>query len=1708
MKTLVRFILNFFGMRDFNISVKSLGRKLNVNRDIRYLFTLLFVLLVSFSNATVYYVSVSGNDANTGTSENQPWQTLAKVSGTNFSPGDQILFKRGDEWSGSITVTSSGSTGSPIVYGAYGSGEKPKIYGSEKITGWIQHSGNIYKATFGKKITQLFLNEDRTRLARYPNSGYFNISSVQSTKQFTSNELNAGINYTGAKWIGRTSAYRFSSSDITASSSQTLTLASTPIFSMDKDEGFFLCNKLEFLDQAGEWYYDANSQTIYVWTPNGHSPTEYEVRGAVFENGFNIENKNYVTIQNIEIKHHKGIGIFSANSSYLTFDNNVILNPDAYGIRINGWSSNNVVSNNIISGANADGIVNYSANSVFRDNHISEISLLDNIGIGKLETSIGIRSRGENVSFTHNRITNSAYIGIYFYGANNLIQYNYINEVCKVLDDGGGLYTYSGDYSEVGSAGSKVIDNIVLNVHGNRVGYKYGFEEGYGIYIDNFIHDVEVANNTVAYCDAGGIFLHEDGNIDVNNNTLLSNGIGLKSIKQKAKSSFTNNIVYGADRPVVISGGLGDVHQMAYQEFGAEANYNYNKYYNPYESNNVFQRNLDFNAWKSNTSQDTDSRFNGTSLGADETEKLFYNDTKQIKTISLGSVIYRDLDGNTVSGSITLEPFKSKILITKNNVDGGENQKPEMDNQTFGILGDKQVDDFIAQVVASDPDEGQILTYEIEGGNEEGLFYIDATSGAIYAASVIYETSDKTIQLVVTVTDNATEPLSASAIITINITGVDDSTPPDGGTPPNIISFAIPSTSSSLTVPITSFTTDGNATGYMLSTSSEDPTDNDSNWTTSVPTSYVFSESGTHTLFAWVKDNSANISTSSSATTTITLDDVDLTPIYSEYRFEEVSGATVIDSRSSNDGMLFNEDLRVEGVRGQGLQLTGTGYVGLGQCFGENVTYGVTISTWIKPTSSSGDYQGLVMHGGPVDDSFALYIKHDSKTVAFKTTSTSASWTAIDNVDIIWDGNWHHVAVTYNGAEKVIYIDNQEFANVSANGKIVSGIGYNLYIGAGRDQASPIALYTGYIDEVRVYNYGLTSSEIEDIYNSIINDRDTVYTSEEINICEGESYNGWTSAGEYQRVLQSSTGGDSIVTTYLLVNPVYDLLENIVIQAGEDYNGWTTSGQYVRNLTTVFGCDSTITTNLYVGQDPRHFIPVWDGENGQNHMTFVITEALVDSVKLGKGDEIAVFDNDLCVGAMVLSASINIDDENTYVFISASQDNGSSNGFTTGNNVTFKIWDSTEKVEKVINNVIYHDDLEEWITTGKYVPGGTSVVEIGYIYEDPIITQTIKLDKGWNIFSASVVPDDPDMKVIQQELRDSDFLFKVQDEIGRTYEKIRNVWINNIGDMEQVAGYRIRVKTACNLDIIGTQVILPMNINVRTGSNLISFPYNGSVDAMQVIQPLIGAGILEKVQDQKGNSIEYWGSTIGWLNGIGNFVAGQGYMVQVNADGVLPINDVYEKSVLVSEYVETVYFKPAFEGNGSNHMNINLYGLSETNLKVGDEIAAYDGDICVGAVTLTSTNFNNNVASISASESDLDEINGFINNNDIALKFWSSEANELMDFDLTLLSGDMLYNNHSSVFVKLNDQLLPDDDEGITIGMYPNPATINVNVRFSQIPDSRARIILMDINGKQLQSRQVQSSLEVFDVRSYPTGIYFVKTIMGDIIKTHKLVKN
>ncbi len=75
------------------------------------------------ADASDFFVSFTGDDSNPGTRD-EPWQSVARVNGTNFEPGDRLHFEGGRRFAGTIELDTndSGTTDRKLVITSYGEG--------------------------------------------------------------------------------------------------------------------------------------------------------------------------------------------------------------------------------------------------------------------------------------------------------------------------------------------------------------------------------------------------------------------------------------------------------------------------------------------------------------------------------------------------------------------------------------------------------------------------------------------------------------------------------------------------------------------------------------------------------------------------------------------------------------------------------------------------------------------------------------------------------------------------------------------------------------------------------------------------------------------------------------------------------------------------------------------------------------------------------------------------------------------------------------------------------------------------------------------------------------------------------------------------------------------------------------------------------------------------------------------------------------------------------------------------------------------------------------------------------------------------------------------------------------------------------------------------------------------------------------------------
>lgn len=607
---------------------------------------------------TIYYFAIDGDDSNDGLTKSTPKQTLSEASSLTLSLGDAVLFKSTDSFEGTVTAQSG------VSYGAYGvQSSKPVIYGSDEITGWSVHSGDIYKASYTTTINQLFVNDQRLLASREPDSGFFTVDAAPTTSQITSDELNGALNYTGTQCIIHGSSYGIDTKAVTGSSSTTITLASAPFGNVNTDEKFILVGKLEFLDEAGEWYYDAAADLVYVWLPDSADPSGYTMRGSVTDYGLTASTKSNFTVKDIQFEQQKTAGLSFTSSTDYTVNNVVVNYPDQEGI-VDYNCENGTYTNNAIAGANHQGIESETSDSMLvQNNTISNIALFENLGlsgIGAWYNGSGIYSNGNGNEIYSNRLDEIGYDGVAFYGVNT-VKYNYVTNFCRTKNDGGGIYTSAPvNYGNEDNKGSIVEYNTILYGWGVTTNVAANAN---GIYLDESSGGVTVRNNNVGYCSGWGMFFHKGNNHVGTDNVLFANKTGFINAYKGDYTQFKNNYIYG------LSGQLLAQHVNS-SPVVTTSEIDSNYYVNHYATLNFnvdWGGSKNFAYWKANTDFDLNTAYDTTSLSSGIDEKYIVNTTANPVTWykNNSESVVDAFTGDTLETTYVLQPYSSKVITGK-----------------------------------------------------------------------------------------------------------------------------------------------------------------------------------------------------------------------------------------------------------------------------------------------------------------------------------------------------------------------------------------------------------------------------------------------------------------------------------------------------------------------------------------------------------------------------------------------------------------------------------------------------------------------------------------------------------------------------------------------------------------------------------------------------------------------------------------------------------------------------------------------------------------------------------------------------------------------------------------------------------------------------------------------------------------------------------
>ncbi|MEK7595865.1 MAG: DUF2341 domain-containing protein [Patescibacteria group bacterium] len=201
------------------------------------------------------------------------------------------------------------------------------------------------------------------------------------------------------------------------------------------------------------------------------------------------------------------------------------------------------------------------------------------------------------------------------------------------------------------------------------------------------------------------------------------------------------------------------------------------------------------------------------------------------------------------------------------------------------------------------------------------------------------------------------------------------------------------------------------------------------------------------------------------------------------WRFDEGTGSSTYDATGQNQtGSITSATWQTEDMCINGKCLLFNGSTSYVQVTGTNPlkpTTNLTVSAWIR-TSTTDSSGGEILSMG---DNYGLRV-NTSGTVSF-FFRISGLWETLTTTSTVLDSKWHHVAGVLDDTNNLmrIYIDGKLAATQTETNIIVYDQGANFFLGK-HGNAGTVYDFNGFIDEVKVYNFAKSASNIQTDFTS------------------------------------------------------------------------------------------------------------------------------------------------------------------------------------------------------------------------------------------------------------------------------------------------------------------------------------------------------------------------------------------------------------------------------------------------------------------------------------------------------------------------------------------------------------------------------------------------------------------------------------------------
>ena len=307
------------------------------------------------------------------------------------------------------------------------------------------------------------------------------------------------------------------------------------------------------------------------------------------------------------------------------------------------------------------------------------------------------------------------------------------------------------------------------------------------------------------------------------------------------------------------------------------------------------------------------------------------------------------------------------------------------------------------------------------------------------------------------------------------------------------------------------------------------------------------------------------------------------------------------------------------------------------------------------------------------------------------------------------------------------------------------------------------------------------------------------------------------------------------------------------------------------NPCTIDDCNNGQCTNILVCGGPWTITPT------DKQHTILFNPSLITSdiagAPLASGDYIAVFFD---VSGVLKAGGIALWNGNSTEMI-AFGDNaltGLKDGFSHGENFEFKVWRaSNQTIYDVAAAYVPANSLPGISQEGAFTSNGVSSVTS----LTSCVVHNIPINAGWNIISSNVIPDNPEMNNVINDIRSSVTILK--DDEGKVVFPYWN--LNEIGDWNVLKGYVVNATQNTTLNIGCAPVDPTTPIVLQPGISLISYLRTGPMNMATALQTINNNLVIVK-----NSAGDVYFPQFG-LNEIGNMEPGKGYQIKMNSADVL-----------------------------------------------------------------------------------------------------------------------------------------------------------------------------------------------------------------------------